>query len=114
VVRLRGAGFHTDAHYDEVLSGLVHGGPMRASSCSRARSCGSRARAGDLVVFDPFQPHAVLDPGQLAYDRERYVAAAPLSFSGSNSSWPPKCESGSGSVRPGPGLSRSAAPRRER
>ena len=78
----RGAGFHTDAHYDEVLFGAwCMAGPMREfvlAGTELRLACA----AGDLVVFDPFQPHAVLDPGQLRYDRERYVAAAATVFLG--------------------------------
>ena len=31
--------------------------------------------AGDVLVFDPFESHAVLDPGQDRYDRDRYEGA---------------------------------------
>jgi hypothetical protein len=78
----RGAGFHTDAHYDAVLFGAwCLAGPARdvvfAGSGLRLTCQG-----GDLVVFDPFQPHAVLDPGHTRYDRDRYTAAAASVFVG--------------------------------
>jgi hypothetical protein len=41
-----------------------------------------RCAEGDVVVFDPFQPHAVLDPGCGRYDREHYVRAAASLFLG--------------------------------
>jgi hypothetical protein len=78
----RGAGFHTDAHYSTVLFGawylagpprnLVFGDPALQLACAN----------GELVVFDPFQPHAVLDSGQARYDRERYLAAPASVFLG--------------------------------
>lgn len=76
----RGAGFHTDAHYSSVLFGawclsgpprnLVFADPTLRVACP----------IGALVVFDPFQPHAVLDLGQERYDRDRYVDAAASVF----------------------------------
>jgi len=78
----RGAGFHTDAHYPSVLFGawwvagpprdIVFADPRLRLACA---SC-------ELVVFDPYQPHAVLDPGEERYLRQRYVAAAANVFLG--------------------------------
>jgi len=78
----RGAGFHTDAHYSNVLFGawylagppcnLVFADPTAQLACP----------IGELVVFDPFQPHAVLSLGQERYERDRYVAAAASVFLG--------------------------------
>lgn len=71
----RGAFFHNDAHYGEVLFGAwCVAGPRREIVFARA---GARAAAGpgDWVVFDPFEPHAVLDPGEHRYRRERYVGS---------------------------------------
>jgi hypothetical protein len=78
----RGAGFHTDAHYSSVLFGawclagpqrdIVFADPALQLACP----------PGELVVFDPFQAHAVLDPGQGRYQRERYVAADATVFLG--------------------------------
>lgn len=68
----RGAFFHNDAHYGEVLFGAwCVAGPRREIVFARA---GARAAAGpgDWVVFDPFEPHAVLDAGAHRYQRERY------------------------------------------
>ncbi len=78
----RGAGFHTDAHYPSVLFGAWHlAGPARdivfADSSLRV-ACAS----GELVIFDPFQPHAVLDSGEERYRRGRYADAAASLFLG--------------------------------
>lgn len=78
----RGAGFHTDAHYGEVLFGAwCVAGPPREIVFSRA---GVRvgAAVGDCVIFDPFEPHAVLDPGQIAYTREHFQNAPASLFLG--------------------------------
>lgn len=40
------------------------------------------AAPGDWVVFDPFEPHAVLDPGAPTYERARYADASPSVFAG--------------------------------
>lgn len=75
----RGAFFHNDAHFDDVLFGAwCVAGPAREVVFSRA---GLRvpARPGDWVIFDPFEPHAVLDHGATAYSREHY-AGAPVSL----------------------------------
>jgi hypothetical protein len=71
----RGAFFHNDAHYGNVLFGAwCAGGPRREIVFSRS---GVRvpAGAGDWVVFDPFEPHAVLDTGAARYSREAYANA---------------------------------------
>jgi hypothetical protein len=78
----RGAGFHTDAHYPSVLFGAWHlAGPARdvvfADPWLRV-ACASC----ELVIFDPFQPHAVLDPGEERYRRESYAEAAATVFLG--------------------------------
>jgi hypothetical protein len=78
----RGAGFHTDAHYPAVLFGAwCLAGPLRdivfAGGGPRL-PCAACA----LVVFDPFLPHAVLDPGESRYDRSRYDGAAASVFVG--------------------------------
>jgi hypothetical protein len=78
----RGAFFHTDAHYGEVLIGAWHvAGPARELVFSRA---GARLplAPGTWVVFDPFEPHAVLDPGASTYARERYEGAPVSVFVG--------------------------------
>ena len=78
----RGAAFHTDAHYDAVLFGAwcVAGPPRDIVFADPGLRVASAS--GDLIVFDPFQPHAVLDPGEAFYRRERYVAAAASVFLG--------------------------------
>jgi hypothetical protein len=78
----RGAGFHNDAHYTDVLFGAwCVAGPKRDIVFPRvATRIG--AAVGDLAIFDPFEPHAVLDEGHDAYSRDRYEGAAPSLFIG--------------------------------
>jgi len=72
----RGAGFHTDAHFSAVLFGAwCLAGPPRSIVFAEP-ALRLACPTGELVVFDPFQPHAVLDSDQGRYERERYVAAA--------------------------------------
>lgn len=71
----RGAFFHNDAHYAGVLFGVwTLAGPARNLVFPRV---GARVPAGvgSLVVFDPFEPHAVLDAGRTAYRKEEYESA---------------------------------------
>jgi hypothetical protein len=78
----RGAFFHNDAHYGEVLFGAwCVAGPPREIAFARA---GLRLPAGpgDWVVFDPFEPHAVLDGGADRYRREDYDGAPASVFIG--------------------------------
>jgi hypothetical protein len=78
----RGAFFHNDAHYGAVLFGAwCVAGPPREIVFARA---GMRCPVapGDWVIFDPFEPHAVLDPGIDRYRRERYEAAPVSLFLG--------------------------------
>lgn len=78
----RGAFFHNDAHYAGVLFGVwCVDGPPREIVFPRL---GLRAPAapGDWAVFDPFEPHAVLDPGAPTYDRARYAGARSSVFAG--------------------------------
>jgi hypothetical protein len=78
----RGAGFHTDAHYSSVLFGAWYlAGPARDLAFAEP-ALQFACPIGGLVVFDPFQPHAVLDPGQNRYDRPRYVGAPASVFLG--------------------------------
>jgi hypothetical protein len=72
----RGAAFHTDAHYEDVLFGAwCLAGPARDIVFAGV-GLKLQCTVGALVVFDPFLPHAVLDPDQARYDRERYDGAA--------------------------------------
>lgn len=78
----RGAFFHNDAHYGRVLFGAwCIDGPPREIVFARP---GIRLPAGpgDWVVFDPFEPHAVLDPGSDGYRRQRYEGAPVSLFLG--------------------------------
>jgi hypothetical protein len=78
----RGAFFHNDAHYGEVLFGAwCVAGPKREIVFARA---GARVPAGpgDWVVFDPFEPHAVLDTGTERYQRAHYDRAPVSLFLG--------------------------------
>ena len=78
----RGAFFHNDAHYGEVLFGAwCVAGPSRDIVFARA---GLRVPAvpGHWVIFDPFEPHAVLDAGAGTYVRQRYEDSAASLFLG--------------------------------
>jgi hypothetical protein len=78
----RGAGFHNDAHYADVLFGAwCVAGPKRDIVFPRVATRVGAA-VGDLAIFDPFEPHAVLDEGHDVYARERYEGAAPSLFIG--------------------------------
>lgn len=75
----RGAFFHNDAHYDGVLFGAwCVAGPARDLAFARARTR-VPAAPKHWVVFDPFEPHAVLESGASRYQRDRY-ASAPVSL----------------------------------
>ena len=78
----RGAFFHNDAHYGGVLFGAwcVDGPPREIVFARTAARC--RAEPGDWVVFDPFEPHAVLDRGAGVYRRARYEGAPASLFLG--------------------------------
>lgn len=78
----RGAFFHNDAHYAGVLFGVwCVAGPPREIVFPRL-DLRAAAASGDWVVFDPFEPHAVLDPGAPTYDRAQYANAQPSVFAG--------------------------------
>ena len=78
----RGAFFHTDAHYADVMFGVwyVDGPPV---DIVFARP-GVRlpARPGSIVVFDPFEVHGVLRSGAREYVADEYAASAPSVFAG--------------------------------
>ena len=76
----RGAHFHNDAHYDDVLFGAwCIAGPSMEIVFPRT---GWRVAiaVGTAVVFDPFEPHGVLLPGSGTYDAARYTDVAPNVF----------------------------------
>jgi len=76
----RGAGFHNDAHYADVLFGAwCIAGPSRDIVFPRI-AARLNTSCGDLAIFDPFEPHAVLDPGHREYARDRYDGATPSVF----------------------------------
>lgn len=78
----RGAFFHHDAHYADVLFGAwCAAGPPRDLVFART---GIRVAMspGDWVVFDPFEPHAVLDAGASRYRREDYIGSESSLFVG--------------------------------
>lgn len=78
----RGAFFHNDAHYGAVLFGAwCVAGPPREIVFARAH-LRYRAGTGDWVIFDPFEPHAVLDPAADGYQRQRYEGAPVSLFLG--------------------------------
>lgn len=70
----RGAAFHNDAHYADVLFGAwCIDGPARQIVFPRVATR-INAAAGDWIVFDPFEPHAVLLPGRDRYQSDDYHA----------------------------------------
>lgn len=78
----RGAFFHTDAHYADVLFGVWYiAGPPVDLVFPRA---GQRvaARPGTLAIFDPYEVHGVLCPGAPAYCEDDYVGSPPSVFVG--------------------------------
>ncbi len=78
----RAAFFHTDAHYGAVLFGAwCVAGPPREIVFARA-SARCPAGEGDWAIFDPFEPHAVLDRATDSYQRERYDGAPVSLFLG--------------------------------
>lgn len=78
----RGAFFHNDAHFGAVLFGVwCLAGPARDMVFPRLQRR-IAVSVGDAVVFDPFEPHAVLDPGAVRYRRSDYEGAPPNVFLG--------------------------------
>jgi len=78
----RGALFHTDAHYGDVLFGVwCAAGPAMDLVFPRA---GIRiaSRPGTIAIFDPFEVHGVLRPGADEYRAEDYASAAISAFVG--------------------------------
>ena len=78
----RGAFFHTDAHYGDVLFGVWYlSGPPVDIVFGRA---GLRIAAdpGTLAVFDPFEVHGVLRRDAAAYRADDYVTAETSVFAG--------------------------------
>ena len=78
----RGAFFHTDAHFGDVLFGVWYvSGPPVDIALPRA---GLRLAAdpGALVVFDPFEVHGVLRRGAERYSAGDYADAAASIFIG--------------------------------
>jgi hypothetical protein len=78
----RGAHFHTDAHYSDVLFGVWYIlGPAVDIVFARA---GQRVAAdpGALVIFDPFEVHGVLRRDATQYRNEDYAECLPSVFVG--------------------------------
>lgn len=78
----RGAFFHTDAHYSDVLFGVWYlSGPPVDIVFGRA---GLRISAdpGTLAVFDPFEVHGVLRRDAATYRADDYVNAETSVFAG--------------------------------
>lgn len=78
----RGAFFHTDAHYGDVLFGVwCAAGPMMDLMFPRA---GIRisSQPGTIAIFDPFEVHGVVQPGADEYRAEDYASAAISAFVG--------------------------------
>jgi hypothetical protein len=78
----RGAFFHTDAHYADVLFGVWYiDGPPVDLVFART-SLRVAARPGTIVVFDPFEVHGVLLPGATEYRADDYAGSRASVFVG--------------------------------
>jgi hypothetical protein len=78
----RGAHFHNDAHYADVLFGIwTVAGPAMDVVFPRA-ALRVAAGPGRVLVFDPFEVHGVLAPGARRYDATDYADAAASVFVG--------------------------------
>lgn len=78
----RGAHFHTDAHYANVLFGVWYiAGPPVDIVFARG-PLAVAVRPGSIVVFDPFEVHGVLRPGALEYRPGDYATAETSKFVG--------------------------------
>lgn len=78
----RGAFFHTDAHYADVLFGVWYiAGPPIDIVFARA-PLRVAARPGTIVVFDPFEVHGVLRPGAAEYRADDYSDSSASVFVG--------------------------------
>jgi hypothetical protein len=78
----RGAHFHTDAHYADVLFGVWYvAGPAVDIVFARG-PLRVEAHPGSIIVFDPFEVHGVLLPGAPEYRAGDYTAAATSVFVG--------------------------------
>jgi hypothetical protein len=78
----RGAFFHNDAHYEDVLFGIwcVAGPP--AELVFPRLGLRLDAAPGALAIFDPFEVHGLLSPGRTAYAAADYMQSAPSVFVG--------------------------------
>lgn len=79
----RGAFFHTDAHYADVLFGVwaVCGSPADVVFARSAQRI--EIKPGTIVVFDPFEVHGVLARGAVRYEASDYRASdQPSIFAG--------------------------------
>lgn len=78
----RGAFFHTDAHYADVLFGVWYlDGPPVDIVFPRG-TLRVAARPGTIVVFDPFEVHGVLRPGAAEYRADDYLGCDASVFVG--------------------------------
>jgi hypothetical protein len=79
----RGAFFHSDAHYADVLFGVwaVSGPPADVVFARSAQRV--EVKPGTIVVFDPFEVHGVLARGAVRYEASDYRASdQPSIFAG--------------------------------
>jgi hypothetical protein len=89
----RGAFFHNDAHYSDVLFGIWYvDGPPMDIVFPRAQLRLPTA-PGDIIVFDPFEIHGVLYPGEQVWEAERYADCAYSTFAGFEISLDPAVQS---------------------
>lgn len=75
----RGAFFHTDSHYPDVMFGVwaVAGAGVDIVFARSAQRV--EVEAGTIVIFDPFEVHGVLMHGVDHYDAADYRGASTLS-----------------------------------
>jgi hypothetical protein len=78
----RGAFFHTDAHYADVLFGVWYlAGPPVELVFPRPR-LRMPLTPGMAAVFDPFEVHGVLKPGASGYQPADYAGSPPSVMAG--------------------------------
>ena len=76
----RGAHFHNDAHYGDVLFGAWYLAGPDVDLVFPRTGWRIASTVGTAVVFDPFEPHGVLRPREQIYSAEHYADAAPSVF----------------------------------
>jgi hypothetical protein len=76
----RGAHFHNDAHYGDVLFGAWCVAGTATDIVFPRIALHFACRVGTAILFDPFEPHGVLLPGQRTYAAKDYAGIQPSVF----------------------------------